>query len=52
VAIGDVFDEASAYRLYLDSVGPGGGGCVSMICWCGIGEEDDKEKKWDVLRIM
>ena len=23
-----------------------------MICWCGIGEEDDNEKKWEVLRII
>jgi hypothetical protein len=29
---------------------PGRGVCVAMICWCRIGEEDDKEKKWEVLR--
>jgi len=26
------------------------GVCVAMICWCRIGEEDDNEKKWEVLR--
>jgi hypothetical protein len=29
---------------------PGWGACVGMICLCGIGEEDDKKKKWKVLR--
>ena len=23
-----------------------------MSCWCGIGEEDDNEKKWEVLRMV
>jgi hypothetical protein len=34
----------------LVSLSPGGGVCVTMICWCRIGEEDDKENKWEVLR--
>jgi len=25
---------------------------VSVICWCGIEEEDDNEKKWEVLRTV
>ena len=48
----DVLDEGPANRLDLDPLGPGWGGCVSMIFWCGIGEEDDKEKNWEVLRII
>jgi len=52
VPISVVFDEAPANRLDLDPFGPGGGGCVSMICWCGIEDEDDNEKKWEVLRII
>jgi len=52
VLLSAVFDEAPANRLDSDSLRPGWGGCVSMICWCGIGEEDDNEKKWEVLRII
>jgi len=26
------------------------GVCVAMNCWCGKGEEDDNQKKWEVLR--
>ena len=48
----DVFDEEPANSLDLDAVSPGWGGCVSMICWCGIGEEDDNEKDWEVLRTI
>ena len=48
----DVIDVAPATWLYLDPLSPGWGGCVSMICWCGIGEEDDNEKKREVLRII
>jgi hypothetical protein len=29
---------------------PGWGVCVAMIHWCWIREEDDNEKKWEVLR--
>jgi len=29
-----------------DPLSPGGGGCVSKMCWCGIREEDDNERKW------
>jgi len=46
----DVFDEAPANRLDLDSLLPGWGGSVCMICWGGIGEKDDNEKKWEVLK--
>ena len=48
----NVCDKAPANRLDLYPLAPGWGGCVSMICWCAIGEEDDNEKKWEVLRIM
>jgi hypothetical protein len=52
VPISDVFDEAPANRPDLELLGPGGGGCISMSCWCGIGEEDDNEKMWEALRII
>jgi len=48
----DVFDKAPANRLDMDPLRPGWGGYVSMICWCGIGVEDDNEKKLEVLRII
>jgi len=47
-----VFDVAPANRLDIDPLSPCWGGCVSMICWCGIGEEDDNEKKWEALRTI
>ena len=50
VLMSDVFDDAPANRLDLDPPSPGWGGYLSTICWCGIGEEDDNEKKWEVLR--
>ena len=45
-----VLDEVPTVRLVSDPLPPGRGGCVSTICWCGIGEEDDKEQKGEVLR--
>jgi len=45
VLISNVCDEAPAHRLDLDLLGRGCGGSESMICWCGIGEEDDNEMK-------
>jgi len=50
VPMRDVFNESPANRLDFDPLVPGCGGCVSIICCCGIGEEDDNEKKWEVLR--
>jgi len=50
--VGDIVDVAPTNWLDLDPLSPGGGGCVSMVCWCGIGEEDDNEKKWEVLRTI
>jgi len=52
VPISDIFDEAPANPLDLDPLGPGWGGFVSVICWCGIREGDDNEKTWEVLRII
>jgi hypothetical protein len=40
-----VFDVVPANQLDLDVLSPGCGGWESIICWCGIGEEDDNEKK-------
>jgi len=52
VPISDVFIKAPANRLDSDLLGPSCGGCVSIICRCGIAAEDDNEKKWEVLRII
>jgi hypothetical protein len=52
VPISDVFDEEPANRLDSHPLRPGSGGCLFMICWCGIGEEDDNEKMWEVQRII
>jgi len=49
VPISDVFDVSPANRLDFDFLAAACDGCGSMICWCGIGEEDDNEKKWEVL---
>jgi len=42
-------DVVPANQLNFNPQSPGWGGCVSMICWCGIEEEDDNEMKWEVL---
>jgi len=47
-----IFDVVPANRLLFDPLSPGGGGRVSMMCWCGIGEEDDNERKWEALRTI
>ena len=52
VHISDALDEEPANRLDLDPLYPGWGGCVSIICWSWIGEEDDNDMKWEVLRII
>ena len=45
----DIFDVSPANRLDFDPVAAGLVDCVPMICWCGIGEEDDNEKQWEVM---
>jgi len=47
-----VVDVAPTNRLDLDPLSPGWGGCVSMTCWCEVGEEDDNKKKWEALRTI
>jgi hypothetical protein len=47
-----VCDEAPANLPVFNTLSPGGGCCVAMICWCGIGEEDDNERKWEALRTI
>jgi len=49
VPMSDVLGEVPIDRLNSDPLLPGWGICVAMIWWCGIGEEDDNEKKWEVL---
>jgi len=47
-----VFVVAPANRPVFNPLSPGGGGYVSMMCWRGIGEEDDNERKWEALRTI
>jgi len=47
-----LFDVAPANLPVFDPLSPGGGGCVSMMCWCGTGEEDNNERKWEALRTI
>jgi len=47
-----VFVVPLANLPVFDLLSPGGGGCVSMMCWCEIREEDDNERKCDVLRTI
>jgi len=47
-----VFDVVPANLPLFNLLSPGGGGCVFMMCWCGIGEEDDNERKWEALRTI
>jgi len=47
-----IFYVAPANRPVFDPLSPGGSSCVSMMCWCGIGEEDDNERKWEALRTI
>jgi len=48
----DVLDAAPVNWLGSDPLSPGWGGCMSMICWCGIGEEGDSGKTCEVLRTL
>jgi len=47
-----ILDVVSTGRPVFDSLSPGGGGCVSTMCWCGIDVEDDNERKWEALRTI
>jgi hypothetical protein len=47
-----VFDVAPPNLTVFDLLSPGGGGCESIMCWCGIGEEDHNERKWEALRTI
>jgi hypothetical protein len=47
-----IFDVSPANWVIFDPLAAGWGGCVSMICWSGIGEEDNSKKKWEVLRTI
>ena len=48
----DVLDETPVNRHASDPSPPIWGVCVFIIGWCGIGEEDDYKKKWEVLRTI
>ena len=47
-----VFDVAPANLPEFDPLLPGGSGAVWMTHWCGTGEEDDNERKWEALRTI
>jgi len=47
-----VFDVPPTSPLEFNLLSRGGDGCASLMCWCGIGAQDDKEKKWDILRTI
>jgi len=47
-----VFDVVPTNRPVFNPLSPGGGDCVSTMCWCGIGEEDDNERKLEALRTI
>ena len=47
-----IFVVPPANLPVLDPLSPGGCGCVSMMCWCGIAEEDDNKRKWEALRTI
>jgi len=46
------FDVPPTNRLDLDLLTPCRGGCVCVICWCVIGEEDENQMKWEALRTI
>jgi len=50
VPMSDLLDETPVSRLDSDPDSPGWGLFVCIIWWCGIEEEDDNDKKWEVLR--
>jgi hypothetical protein len=47
-----VFDLALTNLPVFDLLSPGGGGSVSIMHWCGIGEEDDNKRKWAGFRTI
>jgi len=50
VSAGGTLDRVPGDWLDSDLLPDGWGCCGAMICCCGKGEEDDNEKKWEVLR--
>ena len=47
-----VLDIPPAHGPEFEPHSPGRGGCVFMMCWCGIGEEDNNERQWEALRTI
>jgi len=46
----DAVYEEPVVSLDSDLLSLSSGICLAMNCWCGKGEEDDNQKKWEVLR--
>jgi hypothetical protein len=49
VLLCDGIDETPVMQINSDSVSPGLGVYVSIIWWSGTGEEENNQKKWEVL---
>jgi hypothetical protein len=47
-----VIDVAPTNLPVFNPLVPGGGGCSSLMRWCGIGEDDDNCRKWEALRTI
>jgi hypothetical protein len=52
VPIRAVYDFQPVNQFNFDLLSPGWSGCESMICWCGVGEEDDYKIEWEILRAI
>jgi len=52
VTASDTLDEPPIIRLILDQLLPSRGVCVAKIGCCGIRDDDDNEKQFEVLRII
>jgi len=50
VSASEALDDEPVDLLDSNPLPPGWGVCVAMSGRCGIGEEDDHKKKWDVLK--
>jgi len=47
-----IFDVAPPNPPEFDPHSPGCGGCLSVMCWCGSGEENATERKGEALRTI
>ena len=50
VSVGGTFVEQPVARPDLEQLAPCRGVCGAMICCFGKGEDNDNEKKWEVIK--